>query len=292
MAMLHGRDLFNQGFTLEQVIRDYGDVCQAVTILAVETRTTILASEFRTFNRCLDDAITGAVTAYSERKAIASVPVLDAPAEGSADLGELETALTQSQAALANTEAALSAAQMEAHSAHVRALHDSLTGLPNRELFDDRLAQAISLANRHDWTLAVMFLDLDDFKSINDSHGHAVGDMVLKKISDRLLQQIRDEDSVCRNGGDEFLYLLMNPRGKENVARIADSVLKSISQPVAEGELQFVVRSSIGIAIYPDDGTSGEQLIANADSAMYRAKRHPRGFVHFHQRVAEETRTG
>jgi len=288
MAMLHGHDLLNQGFTLEQVIRDYGDVCQAVTILAVEVGATIQPAEFRTFNRCLDDAIAGAVTAYSERKNAASLLQIDALTEDTAELEILEIELTQSHAALATTEAALSAAQIEAHSAQVRALHDSLTGLPNRELFDDRLAQAISLANRHDWTLAVMFLDLDKFKGINDAHGHAVGDLVLKTIAERLLQQVRDEDTVCRNGGDEFLYLLMNPGGKENITRIADSVLRGIAQPVALGELQFVVKPSIGVAIYPSDGTSGDQLITNADTAMYRAKKHSRGFVLFQHRAREE----
>lgn len=267
MAMLHGRDLHEQGFTLEQVIRDYGDVCQAVTILAVETGAPILAAEFRILNRCLDDAIAGAVTAYSERN---------------------DAALNESQEALAHTEAALSAAQMEAHNAYVRALHDSLTGLPNRELFDDRLDHAICLAKRHNWTLAVMFLDLDQFKNINDAHGHAVGDLVLKVIAERLQQQARNADTVCRNGGDEFLYLLMHPQGKENIERIADSILKGIAQPVDVDGLQFAVKPSIGAAVYPGDGTSGEQLIKNADTAMYRAKKHARGFVFFSPRISRE----
>jgi two-component system, cell cycle response regulator len=153
-----------------------------------------------------------------------------------------------------------------------RALHDSMTGLPNRELFNDRLAHAIALATRHAWTLAVMFLDLDRFKCINDTHGHAVGDGVLKEVGKRLLQHARDEDTVCRNGGDEFLYVLMNPQGTENIQRIAEALVKTIGQPIDMGELQPVIKASIGIAIYPDNGTTGEQLIRNADAAMYRAK--------------------
>ena len=153
-----------------------------------------------------------------------------------------------------------------------RALHDSMTGLPNRELFNDRLAHAIALATRHAWTLAVMFLDLDRFKSINDTHGHAVGDGVLRAVAKRLLQHARDEDTVCRNGGDEFLYVLMNPQGSENIQRIAEALVKTIEQPIDMGELQPVIKASIGIAIYPDNGTTGEQLIRNADAAMYRAK--------------------
>jgi two-component system cell cycle response regulator len=153
-----------------------------------------------------------------------------------------------------------------------KALYDSMTGLPNRGLFDDRLAHAIALATRRSWTLAVMFLDLDRFKCVNDTHGHAVGDGVLKEVARRLLQHARDEDSVCRNGGDEFLYVLMNPQGVENIQRIAEALLETIGQPIDMGELRPVIKASIGIAIYPDDGTAGEQLIRNADAAMYRAK--------------------
>jgi diguanylate cyclase (GGDEF)-like protein len=199
---------------------------------------------------CLDDAIAAAVTEYS---------------------------LTQSRINSADSAAALAVAQRQAREAQVRALHDSLTGLPTRELFDDRLAHAIALADRHDWTLAVMFLDLDQFKSINDSHRHSTGDFVLKTIARRLLQYVRDEDTVCRNGGDEFLYLLMNPRGRDNIAQVADSVWRSIAEPVAVGGLEFVIKPSIGIAIYPEHGSGGEQLISSADAAMYRAKRRARG---------------
>jgi two-component system cell cycle response regulator len=162
-----------------------------------------------------------------------------------------------------------------------KALYDSMTGLPNRGLVDDRLAHAIALATRHTWTLAVMFLDLDRFKSINDTHGHAVGDGVLKEVAKRLLQHARDEDTVCRNGGDEFLYVLMDPRGDENIQRIADSLVKTIGQPIDMGELQPAIKASIGIAVYPDHGATGEQLIRNADAAMYRAKTRTNGCAFF-----------
>jgi diguanylate cyclase (GGDEF)-like protein len=162
-----------------------------------------------------------------------------------------------------------------------RALHDSMTGLPNRELFNDRLAHAIALAMRHAWTLAVMFLDLDRFKSINDTHGHAVGDGVLKEVAKRLSQHARDEDTVCRNGGDEFLYILMNPKGGDNIRRIAEALVETIGLPIDMGELRPVIKASIGIAIYPDNGTTGEQLIRNADAAMYRAKACTNGCAFF-----------
>ena len=105
---------------------------------------------------------------------------------------------------------------------------------------------------------------------------------VLKEIAKRLSQHARDEDTVCRNGGDEFLYLLMNPQGGENIQRIAGVVLKDIAQPIDVGDLQLVIKSSIGIAVYPDNGPTGEQLIRNADAAMYRAKRHGPGCIVFH----------
>jgi two-component system cell cycle response regulator len=162
-----------------------------------------------------------------------------------------------------------------------KALHDSTTGLPNRDLFNDRLTHAIAMAKRHAWTLAVMFLDLDRFKYINDTHGHAVGDRVLKEVAKRLLGHTRDEDTVCRNGGDEFLYLLINPQGSENIRRIADTLLQSIAQPIDVGDLKPIIKASIGIAVYPDDGTTGEQLIRNADTAMYRAKERVSGLIFF-----------
>jgi diguanylate cyclase (GGDEF)-like protein len=284
MATLHGGDLFELGFSVEEVIRDYGNVCQAVTSLAMEVGAPISVTEFRTFNRCLDDAMAGAVSEYSQRKDMQTTATNTATINagtGIRDLNELETELTESRMALADAAAALSAAQQHAREAQVRALHDSLTGLPNRELFDDRLAHAIALADRHDWTLAVMFLDLDQFKSLNDVHGHNAGDAALKTIAQRLLQYVRDEDTVCRNGGDEFLYLLMNPRGKTNIEQIAHSVLKTIAQPVPIGGQKLTIQGSIGIAIYPEHGASGEQLIAKADAAMYLAKQRSRGIAFY-----------
>ena len=282
IATQHGPDLFEQGFSVEQVIRDYGDVCQAVTSLAVEVGVPILASEFR--NRCLDDAIAGAVSEYSQLKDTQTIATDTATINadyGIPELKQLETELTESKIALADAAAALSTAQQHAREAQARALHDSLTGLPNRELFDDRLTHAIALADRHDWTLAVMFLDLDQFKSLNDTHGHTAGDAALKTIAQRLVQYVRDEDTVCRNGGDEFLYLLMNPRGRKNIEQIAHSVLRTIAQPVPIADLQLTIKASIGIAIYPEHGASGGQLIAKADAAMYSGKQRSRGVAFF-----------
>ncbi len=119
-----------------------------------------------------------------------------------------------------------------------------------------------------------MFLDLDRSKNINDVHGHAAGNAVLREVADRLSGHAREEDTVCRNGGDEFLYLLVNPQGGGNIERIA----QRISQPMSVGELQLVVRASIGIAIYPS-AQSAEELIKIADSAMYQAKKGGTGYA-------------
>ncbi|MBP9129534.1 MAG: GGDEF domain-containing protein [Steroidobacteraceae bacterium] len=202
-------------------------------------------------------------------------------ARGIADIKQVEIALTRSRAALADAETALLTAQEDERHATLRALHDPATGLPNRVLFDDRVTHGISLAERHDWSLAVMFLDLDRFKSINDDHGHAAGDLVLREVANRLSQHARDEDTVCRSGGDEFLYLLVNPRSRADVERKAIAVLGDIAQPIQVGGRGLVIRASIGIALYPGDGTTGDQLVRNADTAMYRAKNGACGYVLF-----------
>lgn len=193
-------------------------------------------------------------------------------AKGIEDLKKLELALTNARAALAQTKVALTTTRGQEKEARLRSLHDAKTGMPNRDLFNDRLTHAISLADRHHWNLAVLFLDLDQFKSINDTHGHSIGDLVLKELAKRLLHRSRDEDTVCRNGGDEFLYLLINPGAHENVQRIATDIANMISEPMDIAGLKLGIRASIGIAVYPEHGATADQLIVNADAAMYRAK--------------------
>ena len=158
------------------------------------------------------------------------------------------------------------------------ALHDALTGLPNRVLFNDRLEHGMEQAKRHGWTLAVMFMDLDKFKTINDSHGHDAGDAVLLTIAKRLKETTRIDDTVSRHGGDEFLYLLMEISDDQDAAIIAKKIIKAVEVPcdVSVGEL--TVSTSIGISIFPRDGTTVEALIKSADAAMYRAKQSKSGY--------------
>ena len=162
------------------------------------------------------------------------------------------------------------------------AFHDPLTGLPNRALFNDRLEHSLELAKRHGWTLAVMFLDLDTFKAINDTYGHDAGDSVLHTISTRLKANTRSDDTVCRYGGDEFLFLLMEVKNKQAVEKIAQSLLKIIQQPCIVKKCDSVIRlsitSSMGISMYPQDGETADDLIKSADKAMYKSKKTKSGY--------------
>jgi diguanylate cyclase (GGDEF)-like protein len=152
------------------------------------------------------------------------------------------------------------------------ALHDPLTGLPNRVLFHDRLEHAMDQAKRHGWSLAVMFLDLDKFKTINDSYGHDAGDAVLLAIAKRLKQTTRSDDTVSRFGGDEFLYLLMEVNDDQDATRVAKKIIKAVQKPCDVGGGTVTVNTSIGISIFPQDASTVDALITSADAAMYRAK--------------------
>jgi diguanylate cyclase (GGDEF)-like protein len=165
----------------------------------------------------------------------------------------------------------LSAAQIS----HL-AKHDVLTNLPNRSLLTDRLSQSIALAQRHGEKVALLYLDLDHFKHINDSLGHAVGDLLLQSIAKRLLACVRGSDTVCRQGGDEFVVLLVEIATAEDAALTAKKLIASIAQPHLIDAHRLHVTVSIGMSIYPDDGKDAEALIKNADTAMYYAKRNGR----------------
>ncbi len=152
------------------------------------------------------------------------------------------------------------------------AYYDTLTGLPNRSLFTDRLVVALAHAQRHRYKLAVLFLDVDRFKQINDSLGHTVGDRLLKIVSSRISSTIRVEDTVARFGGDEFTILIHIIGRIEDAGKVAQKVLDALKVPISSDDREFVITCSIGISVYPNDGTDGETLIRNADTAMYRAK--------------------
>ena len=192
----------------------------------------------------------------------------DVTAEREADL-RVQQALAELERAVAERTAELERAQARAQ--HL-ADHDALTGLPNRRLLEDRLTQALALSYRNRKNTAVMFVDLDRFKNINDSLGHSVGDSVLREVAGRLVHQLRVGDTICRIGGDEFVVVLPEAKRSSDVAHVAQKVIEQLSQPVTVEERELVVTCSIGIAVYPDDGRDAESLIRNADAAMYHAK--------------------
>jgi diguanylate cyclase (GGDEF)-like protein len=173
--------------------------------------------------------------------------------------------------------AALSMSRQMAHSAE----HDFLTGLPNRMLLNDRVGQAIALAKRHMKKVAVLFLDLDGFKHINDSLGHPTGDKLLQSVAKRLVDCIRGSDSVSRQGGDEFVVLLLDLEQAEDAAVTARRMLEAVAQPHSIDHHDLHVTASIGVSIYPDDGLDADTLIKNADTAMYQAKENGRRSFQF-----------
>jgi diguanylate cyclase (GGDEF)-like protein/PAS domain S-box-containing protein len=169
---------------------------------------------------------------------------------------------------------------MELQMAHL-AQHDFLTGLPNRMLFSDRVRQAIVVAPRHLKKVAVLFLDLDGFKHINDSLGHAVGDRLLQSISKRLVTCVRGADTVSRQGGDEFVVLLSEMEKSEDAAITARRMLQAVARAHSVELHDLHVTASIGVSVYPDDGMDSETLIKNADTAMYQAKENGRQSYQF-----------
>ena len=179
--------------------------------------------------------------------------------------GDLRRAMTQ----LENEKRAL----IDSHARiEVLAHRDTLTNLPNRALAKDRLEQLLSQARRHQHAVAVMFLDLDNFKTVNDSLGHGAGDTLLCLVSERLLSCVRDSDTVARLAGDEFLLLLGDVQDEEAITAVATKVMQQLARPFSINALDVVATASLGIAVYPRDGADMDGLLKNADLAMYRAK--------------------
>lgn len=175
------------------------------------------------------------------------------------------------------------AQEMADKMAHL-AQHDFLTNLPNRLLLSDRIGQAIALAKRRGTQLAVFFLDLDSFKHINDSLGHAIGDKLLQSVASSLLNCVRNSDTVSRQGGDEFVILVTEDTLGQNAALTAEKILTALALPHSIDQHELYITTSIGISIYPGDGQDAETLIKNADTAMYQAKDGGRNNYHFFKR--------
>lgn len=168
----------------------------------------------------------------------------------------------------------------DAHLKHL-AFYDALTDLPNRTLLMERLGQKIINCQRQECTLAVMFLDLDRFKLINDTFGHHIGDDLLKVTSKRLLELVRQSDIVARLGGDEFVFVLNNPKEKSEILQVAERIISAINEPVELSGITLEIGASVGISMFPEDGIKSMDLIEKADQAMYLSKASGRNLAHF-----------
>lgn len=154
----------------------------------------------------------------------------------------------------------------------VEATHDAMTGLANRKLFYDRLRQALLYARRHNSKVGVLFVDLDNFKTVNDLYGHHVGDALLSEVAKRLVDSVRESDTLARAGGDEFMVLLGDPRGRDGCQAAMEKIAAALEGEVRLHGVDLLVAASIGCALFPDDGQSEDDLIRAADAAMYRVK--------------------
>jgi diguanylate cyclase (GGDEF)-like protein/PAS domain S-box-containing protein len=169
------------------------------------------------------------------------------------------------------------------------ATHDPLTGLPNRVLLQENIANAILAANRNATCFAILFIDLDGFKKVNDGMGHTVGDLLLKEVANRLCADMRQLDTAARWGGDEFVVLLNHLPTEETISPIANKILQRLSPPYRFAGQQLYVTPSIGISIYPKDGLTGETLLTHADTAMYRVKNKGKNNYNFYSTGLNET---
>ncbi|MGI9641913.1 MAG: putative bifunctional diguanylate cyclase/phosphodiesterase [Acidimicrobiia bacterium] len=172
------------------------------------------------------------------------------------------------------------------------AQYDQLTGLINRTLFHDRLANSLVRARRDGGLVTVMFLDIDGFKGINDTFGHDVGDELLRQIAARLVACLRESDSVARLGGDEFTVILEGGKRVEDAGQVASKILRSIATPFVVADRELSVTTSIGIAVYPVDGDTSEDLVKGADTAMYQAKAAGRNTYQYFTRALRDRTTG
>lgn len=207
--------------------------------------------------------------------------------EYSAKLADLETAYAENLQRLAVAQEQIKALAKDNLSCKKRlkklakrylqaryfADHDDLTGLPNRRLFEDRLKLAVAQSPRRHKPVALLFLDLDKFKHINDSFGHAVGDRILQQVAQRLTACIRRGDTACRYGGDEFIVMLPEMSGQDSGDIVIDKIRKRLCMPYRVDDLDIELTISIGIATYPADQQNIEELIGQADANMYRAKK-------------------
>ena len=186
---------------------------------------------------------------------------------------------------IAESQRALAASQVEERRVRHLASHDALTSLPNQRYFNDQLDATLVRARAHKKALALFYIDLDDFKGVNDQHGHIVGDELLRIVASRLTREVRSDDLVARIGGDEFACLLVGMPADAQLVQLARKLFDAISAPLSIGMLALTIRPSIGIGVWSERVTSGKALIEIADAAMYCAKRQSSGYA-----ISEDSR--
>jgi diguanylate cyclase (GGDEF)-like protein len=195
------------------------------------------------------------------------------------------------RALLAKTREELAGAQEREKRARYLAFHDDLTALPNRRFFRERLDLALSSHGAAIVPLAVLYLDLDGFKALNDLYGHDTGDALLSAVAKRLAHALRAEDLVSRLAGDEYACLISGVHSRQRLQQIAATLFDAVSAPFKIGALELIVRPSIGIAMYPQDGSTTDELVKAADSAMYTAKRQKSSYAFFRAALRRVTGT-
>jgi diguanylate cyclase (GGDEF)-like protein len=248
----------------------------------VQSKVTECAEELSSVNINIKEEIVRHSPAERVRPALERIEKVEEKVQECADdLLAVNETLKKEIAERKHLEHLLAHTQVAEGEARRSALHDLLTDLPNRSLFNDRLEHALADAKRNSLNLAVMFIDLDNFKQINDAHGHHTGDRMLRMVAERLESSVRANDTVSRHGGDEFLYLCMGVEKKIDVVNIALKLFDAISAAFESDGTKLIVRPSIGIAIYPNDGETAEVLLKNADTAMYKAKQRKTGISFF-----------
>ncbi len=222
--------------------------------------------------KSLDDA-----QKMAQRLAEANRDLEERVCERTREVADANAALAEN-----NRELRREIAERRAAEAQIRRLahFDPLTGLANRTLLHDRLSQALAARRRDGRLLALLFIDLDRFKPINDTHGHHVGDALLRAVAERLSGLVRESDTVARLGGDEFVVVLQDIRG-DSVEQVAENIARRLGAPYRIGPLNLQTTPSIGVSLHPRDGDDGDSLIRNADSAMYAAKSSGRNGVRF-----------
>lgn len=263
-----------------------GKVLDTVVNQGEEIKTAVeeCADEISTVNSVLEDELESQPTQQGVENALLKSKAVELRVQDCAeDLSNMNQSLKKEVQERASLENELLVVKESAELARNEALHDPLTSLPNRLLFNDRLHHGLTQATRHDWMLAVMFIDLDNFKNINDTYGHAAGDIVLKTVATRLINIMRSDDTLSRHGGDEFLHLLLELKNEKAAGIIAEKIIRTIGEPciihINNTVISYCIQLSIGIALFPKDGDNASALIHSADKAMYRAKKNKLGYA-------------